>query len=211
MACSSYAVLDVFKDDWRLSRATERSTAFHSLRMNPVGIHFSYWTQEWSSEPIQFVKKAQKCGFDILEVNAPKITRMSKAERDALKGAANDADLGLTYSIGMTADMDLVSEDPATRKKGISFLQDLSKAMKSMGGTIMAGINYSSWPRKLLPGQDKEVLTERAVQGVKEAIKTAEDCDVVYCGGGRESFRALYDEHCRRRHFICQASRKPQL
>ena len=179
--------------------------------MNPVGIHFSYWTQEWSSEPIQFVKKAQKCGFDILEVNAPKITRMSKAERDALKGAAGDAELGLTYSIGMTADMDLVSEDPATRKKGISFLQDLSKAMKSMGGTIMAGINYSSWPRKLLPGEDKEVLTERAVQGVKEAIKTAEDCDVVYCGGGRESFRALYDEHCRRRHFICQASRKPQL
>ena len=92
--------------------------------MNPVGIHFSYWTQEWSSEPIQFVKKARKCGFDILEVNAPKITRMSKAERDALKGAANDAELGLTYSIGMTADMDLVSEDPATRKKGISFLQD---------------------------------------------------------------------------------------
>jgi D-psicose/D-tagatose/L-ribulose 3-epimerase len=181
MACSSYAVLDVFKDNWRLSRATERSTAFHSLRMNPVGIHFSYWTQEWSSEPIQFVKKAQKCGFDILEVNAPKITRMSKAERDALKGAANDAELGLTYSIGMTADMDLVSEDAATRKKGISFLQDLSKAMKSMGGTIMAGINYSSWPRKLLPGEDKEVLTERAVQGVKEAIKTAEDCDVVYC------------------------------
>jgi D-psicose/D-tagatose/L-ribulose 3-epimerase len=139
--------------------------------MNPVGIHFSYWTQEWSSEPIQFVKKAQKCGFDILEVNAPKITRMSKAERDALKGAAGDAELGLTYSIGMTADMDLVSEDSATRKKGISFLQDLSKAMKSMGGTIMAGINYSSWPRKLLPGEDKQVLTERAVQGVKEAIK----------------------------------------
>ena len=25
------------------------------------------------------------------------------------------------------------------------------------------------------------MLTERAVQGVKEAIKTAEDCDVVYC------------------------------
>jgi D-psicose/D-tagatose/L-ribulose 3-epimerase len=124
--------------------------------MNPVGIHFSYWTQEWSSEPIQFVKKAQKCGFDILEVNAPKITRMSKAERDALKGAADDAELGLTYSIGMTADMDLVSEDAAARKKGISFLQDLSKAMKSMGGTVMAGINYSSWPRSCYPARTRK-------------------------------------------------------
>ena len=67
--------------------------------MNPIGIHFSYWTQEWSSEPIQFVKKAQKCGFDILEVNTPKITRMSKAERDALKGAADDAGLGSRANI----------------------------------------------------------------------------------------------------------------
>lgn len=149
--------------------------------MNPVGIHFSYWIQEWSSEPIPFVKKAQECGFQILEVNAPKIARMSQAERDGLKGAADEASLGLTYSIGMTADMDLASEDAATRKRGVSFLQDLSRAMKSIDGTIMAGINYSSWPRKLFPGEDKEVLTERAVQGVKEAIKAAEDCDVLFC------------------------------
>jgi hypothetical protein len=54
---------------------------------------------------------------------------MSKAERVALKGAADEAGLGLTYSIGMTADMDLASENAATRKKGVSFLQDLSQAI----------------------------------------------------------------------------------
>src|SRR6202171_665391 len=149
--------------------------------MNPIGIHYGYWTQDWNSEPIQFVKRAQKCGFDILEVNAPKITRMSNAERAALKSAATEADLDLTYSIGMTADMDLASEAAATRKKGISFLQDVAHAMKHMDGTIMAGINYSSWPRKLLPGEEKEVLTDRAVEGVREAIKAAEDCGVIFC------------------------------
>ena len=53
--------------------------------------------------------------------------------------------------------------------------------MKYMDGTIMAGINYSSWPRKLLPGEEKEVLTDRAVEGVREAIKAAEDCGVIFC------------------------------
>jgi len=149
--------------------------------MNSIGIHFGYWTQHWDSEPIQFVKRAQKCGFDILEVNAPKITRMSDTERDALKGAAADAGLGLTYSIGMTADMDLASEDAATRKKGVAFLQDVARTMKHMDGTVMAGVNYSSWPRKLLPGEDKQVLTDRAVEGVREAIKAAEDCGVLFC------------------------------
>jgi D-psicose/D-tagatose/L-ribulose 3-epimerase len=149
--------------------------------MNTVGIHYGYWTKHWDSDPLQFVKRAQKCGFDILEVNAPKVTRMSDSERDALKGATADAGLGLTYSIGMTSDMDLTSEDAATRKKGVAFLKDVVRAMKQIGGTVMAGINYSSWPRKLLPGEDKKLLTDRSIEGVREAIKTAEDCDVIFC------------------------------
>jgi D-psicose/D-tagatose/L-ribulose 3-epimerase len=149
--------------------------------MNPIGMHYGYWTQYWGSEPIQFVKRAKECGFDILEVNAPKVARMSDAERDVLKGAIADADLSLTYSIGMTADMDLVSDDTATRGKGIAFLQQIARAMKQMEGTVLAGINYSSWPRKLLPGEDKQVLTDRAIEGVREAIKAAEDNDVIFC------------------------------
>jgi D-psicose/D-tagatose/L-ribulose 3-epimerase len=149
--------------------------------MNPVGIHYGYWTQYWSAEPLQFVNRAKKCGFDILEVNAPKVTRMTKTDRDVLKGAAADAGLALTYSIGMTADMDLVSDDVAVRKNGVAFLQEVAHAMKYMGGSVLAGINYSSWPRKLLPGEDKQILTERAVEGVREAIKAAEDCGVIFC------------------------------
>jgi D-psicose/D-tagatose/L-ribulose 3-epimerase len=149
--------------------------------MNPIGIHYGYWTQSWGTEPLQFVQRAKKCGFDILEVNAPKVTLMSDAERDILKGAVADAGLSLTYSIGMKADMDLVSEEAATRKKGVAFLQDVARAMKYMGGTVMAGINYSSWPRQLLPGEDKRILTDRAIEGVREAIKAAEDNDVIFC------------------------------
>ena len=149
--------------------------------MNPIGIHYGYWTQSWGSEPLQFVQRAKKCGFDILEVNAPKVTLMTDAERDVLKGAVTDAGLSLTYSIGLKGDMDLVSEDVASRKKGIAFLQDVARAMKYMGGTILAGINYSSWPRQLLPGEDKRILTNRAIEGVREAIKAAEDNDVIFC------------------------------
>jgi D-psicose/D-tagatose/L-ribulose 3-epimerase len=149
--------------------------------MNPIGIHFGYWTKSWSSDPIQFVGRAQKCGFEVLEVNAPKITLMSDKERDALKAAAENASLNLTYSIGLKDDMDLASEDPATRRKGVAFLQDVSRAMKYLGGTVMAGINYSSWPRKLAPNEDKRILTDRAIEGVREAVKTAEDCGVIFC------------------------------
>jgi D-psicose/D-tagatose/L-ribulose 3-epimerase len=149
--------------------------------MNPIGIHFGYWTQYWDVDQLPFVEKARKTGFDILEVRAQKIARMSKAELDALKGAAADAGLELTYSIGMTEDMDMVSEDASVRKNGVTLLQNLCRNMKHMGGKIMAGINYSSWPRKLLPGEDKKAATDRAIEGVREAIKAAEDCGVIFC------------------------------
>jgi D-psicose/D-tagatose/L-ribulose 3-epimerase len=149
--------------------------------MNPIGIHFGYWTQYWDVDQLPFVEKARKTGFDVLEVRAQKIARMSKAELDALKGAAVDAGLELTYSIGMTEDMDLVSEDVSVRKNGVTLLQDLCRNMKHMGGKIMAGINYSSWPRKLLPGEDKRAATDRAIAGVREAVKAAEDCGVIFC------------------------------
>ncbi|HEY5811412.1 MAG TPA: sugar phosphate isomerase/epimerase family protein, partial [Terrimicrobiaceae bacterium] len=152
-----------------------------STSMNPIGIHFGYWTQTWDVDPLPYVARASKLGFDILEVRAQLMPHLSKAELDTLKSAAADAGIGLTYSIGMTAEMDLVSEDASARKKGIASLKDVCRAMKYLGGTIMAGINYSSWPRKLLPGEDKNVLTDRAIEGVREAVKTAEDCGVLFC------------------------------
>ena len=102
--------------------------------MNPIGIHFGYWTQYWDVDQLPFVEKARKTGFDVLEVRAQKIARMSKAELDALKGAAADAGLEPTYSIGMTEDMDLVSEDVSVRKNGVTLLQNLCRNMKHMGG-----------------------------------------------------------------------------
>jgi D-psicose/D-tagatose/L-ribulose 3-epimerase len=50
-----------------------------------------------------------------------------------------------------------------------------------MGGSILAGVTYGSWPRKLTAKEDKRVLTDRAVAEVREAIKVAQDCGVTFC------------------------------
>ena len=44
----------------------------------------------------------------------------------------------------------------------------------------MARINYGAWPGKLLPGYDKRVLTDRR-WSVREAMKAAADCGVLFC------------------------------
>jgi D-psicose/D-tagatose/L-ribulose 3-epimerase len=149
--------------------------------MNPVGIHYGYWAQCWNSDPFQFIVRAQTCGFDVLEINTPAVILLSHKERDALKTAAETAGIAFTYSVGMKEEMDLASEDTATRKRGVAFLKDVTQAVKIMGGSILAGVTYGSWPRKLAGKEDKRVLTDRAVAEVREAIKFAEDCEVTFC------------------------------
>lgn len=99
--------------------------------MNPVGIHYGYWTQSWDSEPLQFVERAKKCGFDILEVNAPKITRVSDKERDALKGAAADAGLSLTIGKRAYARDSYKRSQAAALKAGVHVSQVRKKKLAS--------------------------------------------------------------------------------
>ena len=94
--------------------------------MNPVGIHFGYWTQYWDVDQLPFVARARKTGFDILEVRAQKIARMSKAELDTLKAAAAEAGLGLTYSIGMTAEYGAGAlRMPPSARTALPYFKDL--------------------------------------------------------------------------------------
>jgi D-psicose/D-tagatose/L-ribulose 3-epimerase len=148
--------------------------------MNPIGISYAYWTPTWNSEPLPLVSRTQSCGFDILEINAQKVMRMSNKERDALRVSAKEAGLSYTFIGGVTPDTDLASEDPTTRKRGIKFLEDQALAVKSLGGSLLSGVLYSSWSQRLPPGRDRRALTDYSVKAMVEAIKTAEDCGVMF-------------------------------
>lgn len=148
--------------------------------MNPIGIHYGYWTQHWDFDFASLIPKVKSLGFDVLEVNAGTVTRMDGAGRDRLKHAAQEAGVGLTYCVGLPADHDLASADEATRQRGIAFLREMARMLQHMEASCLSGIIYSSWPRKLQPGEDKRAAVDRSVAGVREAIKTAEDCGAIF-------------------------------
>ena len=108
--------------------------------MNPIGINYAYWSPTWDAEPLPLVSKTQLCGFDILEINAQKILRMSNKERDALRAEGGKAGLFFTYIGGVTPDTDLTSEDAGIRRKGVKFLEEQARAVRSMGGSLLGGL-----------------------------------------------------------------------
>jgi D-psicose/D-tagatose/L-ribulose 3-epimerase len=148
--------------------------------MNPIGIYYAYWTQNWDADFVPYIRKAKRLGFDILEVNAGTVARMAGPERERLKEAAADAGIELTYCIGLPHDFDVASENDAVRARGIAYLKDMAGAVAAMGNKTIGGIIYGSWPGKLAPGADKRAAVDRSVASMKEAVKAAEDSGVYF-------------------------------
>lgn len=150
--------------------------------MNKVGIYFAFWTHDWAADYLLYLDKVSRLGFDILEVGSGAVLEMPKDKQRDLKNAAQDKGVELTYCIGFTADKDMASKDETVRRNGIEYAKKTIEMIGFMEGNVFGGINYSSWPGVLNEGiRDKRPYLDRSIAGIKEVIKTAEDCGVLYC------------------------------
>ncbi len=147
---------------------------------NKVGIFYAYWEKDWDADFLPYVRKAKSLGFEVLEINAGTFARMDDRARDALARRAADHGIELTLCIGLPTALDPSSAVAARRKKGIAFLVDSAQAMKKHGISMLSGILHGAWPVSL-PGEDGKVAAmDRSIASMKEAIKAAEDCGVIF-------------------------------
>lgn len=150
--------------------------------MNPIGIYYAYWTRDWDADFHPFVDKVTNLGFDVLEVNAGTIARMSSEERKALKAHAEDRGLRLSYCVGLPPEYDVASESAAVRQAGIDFLRRMTNGIGEMGGGNLGGIIYGCWPASLPAGHpDRRPFVDRSLQSLREVIKAAEQNNVILC------------------------------
>lgn len=149
--------------------------------MNKIGIYYAFWTNDWDVDFHPFVDKAANLGFDLLEVNAGTIANMPTEERQRLKTHADDRELVLSYCIGLPKQYDIASVDPGVRESGIAYLKQMAVAIGEMGGGNLGGIIYGCWPATMPEGgSDKRSYFDRSVASMKEAIKIAEDNNVIF-------------------------------
>ncbi|WP_455382395.1 D-psicose 3-epimerase [Salinispira pacifica] len=147
---------------------------------NKVGIYYAYWTQDWDADFLPYVARVKQLGFDALEVNGGTVARMRPDERKRLVDEAASQNIELSYCIGLPHEYDVAAEDRQTRERGIRYLRAQTEAIGSMGGGKLSGIIYSSWPATLPQGEKKGPYLERSMASIKEAVKSAEDNNVVF-------------------------------
>lgn len=150
--------------------------------MNKVGIYYAFWAKDWEADYIPYIKKIKSLGFDTLEVAVGGLPALPKQRLVEIAKTAEDNGIELTYCIGFPQDKDMASPDEKIRSEGVEFAKRLLECVNTMGGRVLGGIIYGSWP--CFPGvgiEDKGPWWDRSVKSVSEVSKTAEDYGVLYC------------------------------
>ena len=149
---------------------------------NKVGIYYAFWEQEWVADYLQYIQKASRLGFDVLELAAGCLPDMTHKQRKTIAQTAEDAGIELTYCIGLPSDYDMASADKTVRQNGVEYVKHLLRCVNEMDGKILGGIIYSSWPAVIdFPVAEKSVRWNRSVECVREVAETARDEGILYC------------------------------
>lgn len=129
---------------------------------------------------------AKKAGYDAVEIApftlAPRITDVTTARRSEIREAAARAGIaisGLHWLLAQTQGLYLTHTDPAIRKLTAEYFVELVRCNADLGGRFM--ILGSPKQRDLLPGVTAEQASDWALEGLRPAVKRAEDLGITLC------------------------------
>lgn len=108
------------------------------------------------------IEGVKRAGFDLIE-----IPLMDPEGFDPKTAAAilRDNDLAVTASLGLTADADLSSDDPAVVAAGEAVLERCLDHVATMGGEVLCGVIYSAMRKYDAP------VSERGIAHSQDAIR----------------------------------------
>ncbi|WP_342629542.1 sugar phosphate isomerase/epimerase family protein [Nguyenibacter vanlangensis] len=138
---------------------------------NRIGIHGSVWSGRWDTDDgVRAMHETAAAGYDFLELPLSSPDGIAVA---ALRRAAQAAGIGLTASLGLSADTDISSDDPQVVKRGAALLDHAVSVLRDLGGTDLAGVIFSAMRKYDRPATERGIahsaevlraLAERAAQ-----------------------------------------------
>lgn len=140
------------------------------------GTLYSYWSTSWACSPDHYLALAEKVasiGFDVLEISADHLYRMSQADIVRLRRAGESLGIGFSVNSGPSREHDLASPDPAVRESGIRYFGTIFEKMVSLGTDTIAGAIYSFWPDDFVR-TDREESWALSIDSLKAVAGRAE-------------------------------------
>jgi D-psicose/D-tagatose/L-ribulose 3-epimerase len=144
--------------------------------MNRLGASTWIWTSPFSDAQLGLVARAKELGFDLLELA---VEDPSLISGDAVREAGDEAGVGFTVCGAFGPDRDLSHDDPAVRRNGIDYVNQLVDLAAAIGAPHVVGPMYSAVGKtRMLPAAEREQQRALAVESLKAVAAYAGERDV---------------------------------
>lgn len=118
-----------------------------------IGVHGLVFAGEFDEEGlVASASGAQEAGFDLLEL--PLVDPFG-ADGSQVGRIVRDHGLSLTASLGLTEDVDVSSEDPATVRRGTDLLCRAVDVVAEAGGEHLCGVLHSAMRKYMSPATEE--------------------------------------------------------
>ena len=105
------------------------------------------------------IEGTKRAGFDLIEIPLMDVDGFDSALAARM---LRDNDLAVTSSLGLTAETDLTSEDPAVVAAGEELLERCLDHVATMGGDVLCGVIYSAMRKYMTPTTERGVANSQA-------------------------------------------------
>ena len=137
-----------------------------------IGVHGLVFTGEFDEKGlVTAASGARQAGFDLLELP---LADPHGADGALVGRIVEDHGLALTASLGLTAQTDISSEDPATVRRGTDLLRRAVDVLAAAGGEHLCGVIHSAMQKYMAPATEQgREHSARALAEVAEHARGA--------------------------------------
>jgi D-psicose/D-tagatose/L-ribulose 3-epimerase len=106
------------------------------------GIHQMLFTENFTEQDLPILDKVRELGFDGIEFV---LFQPDSFPADAVRRHAESIGLEINTAIGLSAEHNLISSDPTTRRRGVEFMKQLVSLTQRLNAENLTGVNYAGW------------------------------------------------------------------
>ncbi|MEO7061053.1 MAG: TIM barrel protein [Lapillicoccus sp.] len=129
---------------------------------NQIGVHALVWVGSWRPEDARLaIESTREAGYDLIELTMPDVDTFD-AEMTAK--LLQDNGLSSAFSLGLSPETDISSEDPDCVARGRAMLSDVIALTRDVGSSYLGGVIFSKLGRYTAP------VTERGRANSVESI-----------------------------------------
>lgn len=136
---------------------------------NPLGVHALVWTGGWTPDDAELaISSTKKAGFDLIEIPALYPSRIDIADTRARLDAHG---IKAGFSLGLTLDTDINSEDSAKIEGGRTTLMNALEVARGAGSSYLGGVLFGALAK--YPGPATEKARRNSATVIKELAQEA--------------------------------------